>query len=82
MKPKDRQTSRSKQMDELTGRDKGDVRKRGSEGKRAIISCRFWSSTNMTPADMTLFEAACHPPGGYCRRQIARQTACPAPGPN
>lgn len=77
MKQKDRQSG---QMEETRGGEEDDVDKKGSEGKRAMMSCRCWSSTNMTPADVAPFEAARQPPCGCCGRQIAQQTACPAPG--
>lgn len=45
-----------------------------------MTSWRCWSRTNMTPADVTLFETAHHPPFGCCGRQITQQTARLSPG--
>lgn len=67
-------------MGKPRGGEKADADKTGSGGKRAMISRRCWSRANMTPADVTPFKAACHPPRGCCGRRIAQQTGCPAPG--
>lgn len=67
-------------MGKPRGGEKADADKTGSGGKRAMISRRCWSSAYMTPADVTPFKAACHPPRGCCGRRIAQQTGCRAPG--
>lgn len=73
-----KKTVRCRQMVELTGRDKDDVDKKGSEDKRAMISWRCWSSTNMTPADVTPFEAAHHPPGALWKTDSSADSpSCP-----
>lgn len=77
VRQKDRQLRR---IGKPRGREKADVDKKGSGRKRAMISRRCRSSASVTPADVTPFKAACHPPRGCCGRQIAQQTACPTPG--